>query len=216
MNNFLIWCDNYETLIDLLLTIFALLISVIAISISIRTSKQQTKLDLWDKRFEVYLPFTEMVNQIQKICSIMENRSDFDLKRLVANMMYVPQVDEEYEISHKILQLEKKIFQKKANGEKIVHYEKRLQILNDKKFALDYNRFIKYNSIFKRTELLFPSEIARMVQIFWKAYGDLLLSNTLAYQADVKYAELLLPLKQVFSENDMETTISQMGKIMKV
>ena len=215
MCSLLTWCRLYEPLINFVLAGLSFLLAIIAIAISISSANRQTKLDVWDKRYEIYAPFVEMVNKMERLCGYSEGKSGLALKKLAILMFYVPQVNEEYELSQKTVNLEQEIIEAGLEGQALIEKNMQLNSLNNEKFRLDIIRYAKYDDIFSRADLLFPHKISYAIKAFWKVYGNIILGNTL-YEAGTEYSDMLLSLKNVLIENNMHDIISQMNRIMKV
>lgn len=216
MTDFFNWCVTNDSVINLFLTVFSLLVAIVAIGISIFTLRKQIRLDVWDKRYEIYEPFVDITKKMKRLCEVADGKSYFALKNLVKAIMYTPIVDKEFDIMDKIIRIEKKMQSLKQENNSSEKEHQMLTQAIDELFQLDLIRFTKLDSTFSKARLLFPDNISKIIVDFWEVYGTFLLCHSIACETPEEYMELIFPLKKGLNEIDIDGAVTSIEKSMKI
>lgn len=167
------WLNLNEGITNILLSIISLIIAFIAIIISVLTAKRQNKIALFEKRYEVYNRFSELI-QMAEIVSHKALTSKEKLR--LYNFSFFGVKNESSNIGQEISKIDDKLSIIDSRDEKYKKFSDMKIEKAKKKSVLDYSILVKDEVLLSKSKLLFNNNDNDDIKEFFKIYSDVVMS----------------------------------------
>lgn len=202
--------NHNEGVVNSLLSLVSLIIAIIAVIISITTRKKQTKVDLFEKRYEIYARFSELINMAKFVTLEVLTSSG---RIAMWNTAFFGKKTESCRLGTEIIELDDRL-------KSIDNYSEDYQTLTEErkekvknKFFIDLSTFENDRIIFEKCKLLFPNSFSNGMENFFKTYDNIVFS---ANYTDEEYMfNLFERWRKICLELDKQKYLEKMKKLLK-
>ena len=202
--------NNNEGVVNSAFSLVSLIIAIVAVIISIKTRKNQTKVDLFEKRYEIYSRFSELINMAKFVTLESFTSSG---KIIMWNTAFFGKKTESCKLGTEIIKLDDRLksIDKDSEDYKTANEERNEKVRE--KFFFDYSELEKDRILFQKCKLLFPNDFSNDMKNFFEIYDDVVFSAN--YMDEEYMVNLFERWRQTCLELDDKKYIEKMQKLLK-
>ena len=205
----IMFLNSNEGVVDSVLSFVSLIIAISAIIISVITRKEQTKIDLFEKRYEIYVRFSELIN----MAKLVTNKNfTYKGKLMNWNESFFGVKTESSQLGVDITELDDKLKSMDRNSEeyKTISEERKEKVNN--KFFIDCSTLEKDRTMLGKCRLLFPDRFANSMEDFFNKYTDVVFSAN--YMDEEYMIELFEQWGKICIELDDNNYLNRMQQFL--
>jgi hypothetical protein len=195
MSSFISWCNENSGF-------FSLVLSMVAIAVSVYAINTQNKGVVFEKRLSIYCTVDKIYQQSCRIVEICSGKTLAQQRKLIAAIIF--DIDsKEKEIIRKVSALEAACTEEKAN------HSHEIEALVDEYTELYIKKYL-YNATVDEAKIFYNSEISDCIKKLFDLYDDLRLGILSCSQEDVnRIIKSLEDTTKSFDQNHILTRMKQ-------
>lgn len=163
--------------------VLALLVSIIAIFLSLATNRSQLRLSLFSERYTVYNRFAQLIDLVD----ILTDKS-FTMKGklYIWNVTFFGMKTDSSELGAKILNYDEQLSELEIDSAEFKEVQQLRQKCASEKFLLDLSSYAKDKELLFKSRLLFSDEITEYIAEFLGMYDSAVMMINFAEESEIE------------------------------
>lgn len=194
-----------------LLSVLSLIVSALAIWITVSTNKRQLNLQIFNERYEIYNRFYELLSLSM---NIVHSSLTYKGKMIIWNTDFFGLYSENSKIGVELVKLDSAMESIDPKSEEYKRLNEKHNTMATEKFFTDYGLFLRDKTLLNKSKLLFSAKVVSAVNDFLSVYGEIVFSANFVDKDTME--DLFFKLKIVCDDIERNNTLEEMEKSLMI